>query len=218
MSRFRRKKIEELSSSELLEESEKAVQKSNWRKAAKYLIPYVEKHPSDIRAKKILARVFLALNRPNDAAAVEESIMLENPNNAHAIGMHGVSLLNAGARDQAISELKRSLEMEENAVIRGFLYLAQGKDIRILDNGVTGIHKLIGQAKVRGWEDLMELIAISCRANKAMVNVSDILEAIHISMDELMDYAWKAANATNSNVSLVQIRNDLLLEFRKRVR
>ena len=207
--------MEDLSSSDLLEEGEKAVQKSDWKKAAEYLIHYVEKHPTDTRAKKILARVFQKLNRPNDSAAILESIKLENPNNAHAIGMHGVSLLETGEIDRGISELKRSLSMEENPEFRGHLYMAQDKIIKILEYGIMGVRKLVGQAKVRGWDDLIEVIAIQCRANKAMVRVSDILEAIHIDVEELKDYAWTAANSTNSAVSFVQIDSTLLLEFRK---
>ncbi|MHA2025083.1 MAG: tetratricopeptide repeat protein [Candidatus Thorarchaeota archaeon] len=212
---FKLKKIEEMSSAELLEEGSKSFHSKSWKKAMTFLIPYVEKNPSDTEAKKLLAQVFLALGRPNDAAAIHESLLHHNTENAYTIGLYGVALLKAGDKDRGIGELKRSLAMANNEEFRGHLYKAQGRKIKILEYGAGGIRKLVGQAKVRGWEELLVVISVQCRGNKAMVRVSDILDALSIDMIRLKELISSVESLGGIKASFVKIDRALLLEFGK---
>ncbi|MFW9976234.1 MAG: hypothetical protein ACFFDQ_13265 [Candidatus Thorarchaeota archaeon] len=121
---FGKKKPEDMKQMDLFEHGSKAYSEQNWEEASEYLRILVNKTPNFKQGREMLIMSLIQEQKADEALEHCEFLLKRDPNNPMYYVQRGSCYQIQENTDAAIKELAHSLELHEDAKIRGmFLYL-----------------------------------------------------------------------------------------------
>jgi len=153
----------------------------DFEQAAYYIGKYVQLRPEDVGARKLLGRVYIHLNRHEEAQAVLQTVLNEGGgDDAELLALVGLSQLQSGDIASGITDLEKALAVApENKALMGELakaYLSAGETER----AIAQLNKILVDGGDRNHVEVM-MVSAYLRAkqyDKAISTALDILERL----------------------------------------
>ena len=183
---FGKKKPEDMKEGELFQKSREALSQQNWEETSTYARVLVNKNPTFIPGRELLTISLIQLQNADEALEHCRYLIEREPQNAMFHVHLGSIYQLQGNEDEAIRALGRSLEIQENPLIRGMMLYLRTPTIPLVNLDALDNSKASILARTLASSDLSHIPEMAELSEKMQKVGSDMQDKIIDAQDSEM--------------------------------